>query len=69
MLLLVTAQYTVAPPVKGNIVTPDGVIVGQHEGLWHFTIGQKAKLGGMDQKYFVARKNPKTNEVLVVPGR
>ncbi|KAI5449349.1 hypothetical protein NCC49_004754 [Naganishia albida] len=62
------SQYTVAPAKRGNIVTPEGVVVGQHEGLWHFTIGQKAKLGGMDQKYFVARKDAEKNEVLVVPG-
>ncbi|KAJ9119027.1 hypothetical protein QFC22_003517 [Naganishia vaughanmartiniae] len=62
------SQYTVPPAEKGNIVTIDGVIVGQHDGLWHYTIGQKAKLGGMDQKYFVARKDPRNNEVVVVPG-
>lgn len=57
------------PSDKGNIVTLDGVIVGNHDGLWHYTIGQKAKLGGMDQKYFVARKDAGKNEVVVVPGR
>ncbi|KAJ9092795.1 hypothetical protein QFC21_006670 [Naganishia friedmannii] len=62
------AQYTVPPSKKGNIITIEGVIVGQHNGLWHYTIGQKAKLGGMDQKYFVARKDAGRNEVVVVPG-
>ena len=31
--------------------------VGEHRGLWRYTLGQGARIGGSAQKYFVARKD------------
>ena len=46
----------------------NGRIVGVHEGLWQFTIGQNARLRGMAEKMFVVRKDPSQNAIYVVPG-
>jgi tRNA-5-taurinomethyluridine 2-sulfurtransferase len=42
--------------------------IGSHQGLWAFTIGQGARISGMSEKMFVARKDARTNTVYVVPG-
>ncbi len=65
-------QYLPAQP--GNIVTPEGEIVGQHQGLMYHTIGQRQGLGigGLKQfeeaPWYVAGKNLAANELLVVQG-
>jgi hypothetical protein len=33
------------PPRDGEIVLQDGTVVGQHDGIEHFTIGQRKGLG------------------------
>ncbi|KAF9519791.1 hypothetical protein BS47DRAFT_1370574 [Hydnum rufescens UP504] len=58
------SQYIPSKP--GNIVDLHGKILGRHNGLHSYTIGQGAKLGGQKRKTFVARKNIATNEVVVV---
>ncbi len=32
-------------PQKGKIITTDGTILGEHQGLWQYTIGQRKGLG------------------------
>jgi tRNA U34 2-thiouridine synthase MnmA/TrmU len=51
-------------------VTPTGERVGKNEGMWYYTIGQGAKLSGMREKWFVAKKGVGEGgrDVLVVPG-
>lgn len=44
-----------------------GQTVGQHQGLWNFTIGENARIGGMPEKMFVAKKDAATNAIYVVP--
>lgn len=46
-------------------------IVGKHEGIFNFTIGQRqgVKIGGLDKPYFVAKKDSETNTIYVVKGR
>lgn len=61
-------QYTTPEPTPGHLITPFGTILGQHAGLWHYTIGQRARIPGMKEKWFVASKRVGTNEVVVVPG-
>uniref|UniRef100_A0A8H8CMH4 tRNA-5-taurinomethyluridine 2-sulfurtransferase n=1 Tax=Psilocybe cubensis TaxID=181762 RepID=A0A8H8CMH4_PSICU len=57
------------PPNPGNIVDRlNGKVIGEHGGLWHFTIGQNVRVSGMPQKMFVVQKDIEKNEILVVPG-
>lgn len=58
-------------PVKGEIVDIDtGKVVGEHEGVWFYTIGQRKglKIGGAAQAYFICRKDKKTNRLFVCQG-
>ena len=65
------AQYasTAEGKASGDVVSPDGRILGRHRGLWHYTIGQRARLGGMGEALYVAKKSVDRNEIVVVPGR
>lgn len=58
------------PTKSGNMVTPEGRIVGEHQGLMFYTIGQRKGLGigGQGDPWFVANKNLTTNELIVVQG-
>ncbi|KAF8651508.1 hypothetical protein AX16_004720 [Volvariella volvacea WC 439] len=57
------------PPKSGPIkYLTTGQTVGQHNGLWEFTIGENARIGGMPERMFVAKKDIKTNTIWVVPG-
>ena len=58
------------PTHNGNMVTPDGKIVGEHIGLTFYTIGQRKGLGigGAGEPWFVAGKNIARNELIVVQG-
>ena len=61
------AQYI--PPNHGPILhLTTGEQVGVHRGLWTFTIGQGAKVPGMSQKMYVARKDVINNTIYVVHG-
>jgi tRNA-specific 2-thiouridylase len=55
---------------KGNFETLDGKIVGQHEGIAYYTIGQRKGLciGGPGEAWFVVDKDPKRNAVIVEQG-
>src|SRR5207248_5159650 len=60
------------PRESGPMRTPDGVIVGHHQGLAYYTLGQRQGLGiggtpgGSREPWFVAGKDPATNALLVV---
>lgn len=58
------------PTSPGNMVTPEGKIVGQHIGLMYYTIGQRKGLGigGEGEAWFVANKDLSRNELIVVQG-
>lgn len=65
------SQYFASRP--GNIVTTDGRVLGQHDGLMYYTIGQRKgiRLGGGSgdgRPWFVAQKRTDTNELVVVEG-
>ncbi len=65
------SQYL--PCHSGNIVTPQGRVLGQHDGLMFYTIGQRKgiRLGGGSgdgRPWFVAEKRLETNELVVVQG-
>jgi tRNA U34 2-thiouridine synthase MnmA/TrmU len=43
-------------------------MIGEHSGLWNFTIGENARIPGMATKMFVSRKDTISNTIFVVPG-
>jgi len=50
----------------GDIVTVDGRVVGQHEGIESYTIGQRRGLGvAMGEPWFVVRIFPDTRQVVI----
>ena len=52
-------------PKKGNIVNSKGEILGQHTGLYNYTIGQRKGLGiSYKVPLFVLGFNPAKNEVI-----
>lgn len=53
-------------PKQGNIVTSDGKILGKHNGLYNYTIGQRKGLGiSYKVPLFVLGFNKNKNEVIV----
>ncbi len=58
------------PTKSGHMITPEGKIVGEHQGLMFYTIGQRKGLGigGQGEPWFVVNKNLTTNELIVVQG-
>lgn len=64
------SQYI--PMQKGEIVTTDGVTVGEHEGVFYYTIGQRKGLGvgggGNGEPWFVVAKDVKQNRLIVTQG-
>ena len=64
------AQYTSPPSRQGYLVDLDGNRLSDHKGLWHYTIGQGARPGGMLEPWFVAKKGigESGQDILVVPG-
>ncbi|MBW2467493.1 MAG: tRNA 2-thiouridine(34) synthase MnmA [Deltaproteobacteria bacterium] len=60
------AQYTALENNGGFIVTLDGEVIGRHEGIHRFTVGQRRGLGIPDATpYYVAALDPVRNEVVV----
>ncbi|MCH8497576.1 MAG: tRNA 2-thiouridine(34) synthase MnmA [Marinobacter sp.] len=66
-------QYIPAQP--GSIETPDGIVIGQHQGLMYHTIGQRQGLGigGLkafgDEPWYVAEKDLSQNLLIAVQGK
>jgi len=62
------------PKKPGDIKTPEGKTVGQHDGLMYYTLGQRQglKIGGSrdsnGEPWFVAAKDMVNNELIVVQG-
>ncbi len=53
-------------PGSGEIINTDGIVLGRHEGIHHFTIGQRRGLRiAAEQPLYVVRINSKTNQVVV----
>ncbi|MBW3567322.1 MAG: tRNA 2-thiouridine(34) synthase MnmA [Proteobacteria bacterium] len=62
------------PVTPGNMVTPQGEIVGEHQGLTYYTLGQRKglHLGGVkegdDAPWYVVDKRMDSNELVVAQG-
>lgn len=53
----------------GNIVEEgSGEILGEHEGFWYYTVGQRKGIRLSGGPWYVTRKTPETNEVFVAHG-
>ena len=53
-------------PEKGKFVTKDGKVLGEHQGITHYTIGQRKGLNlAMGHPVFVTRICPENNEVVI----
>jgi tRNA-specific 2-thiouridylase len=56
------------PPRPGEIVLADGTVVGRHDGIEHFTIGQRRGLGvAWREPLHVVRLEAALNRVVVAP--
>jgi len=73
---LFLSRYLPAQP--GDMVTPEGEIVGQHKGLMYHTLGQRKGLGiggrnssgvNAGQPWFAAQKDLQNNRLIVVQGK
>jgi tRNA-specific 2-thiouridylase len=62
------------PNNPGDIRTPEGKLVGRHQGLMFYTIGQRQGLGiggsreGVGEPWYVAAKDVRGNRLIVVQG-
>jgi tRNA (5-methylaminomethyl-2-thiouridylate)-methyltransferase len=62
------------PAQPGNMVTVDGTVIGKHDGLMYYTIGQRKGLGiggsnqYLSEAWFVCGKDLKKNELIVGQG-
>lgn len=61
------------PAQPGDIVTPDGRVMGRHDGLMYYTLGQRRGLGiggvkGGAGRWFVVEKNLAENTLVVLQG-
>ena len=55
-----------AKPKKGHFVDKNGRILGTHQGVWNFTVGQRKGLGiSADRPLYVLELNAEKNEVIV----
>jgi len=54
----------------GEIVDVDGNVVAQHDGYYHFTIGQRRglQIGGSPERTYVVDVNPFTKRVVIGPA-
>ena len=56
-------------PGCGNFVDKNGVILGKHKGITHYTVGQRKGLNlAMGHPVFVTGIRPETNEVVIGDG-
>ncbi len=62
------------PAQEGDIIDLQGNIVGKHDGLMYYTLGQRrglnigGKAGGNGERWFVVQKDLKNNKLVVSQG-
>ena len=63
---------TYLPAQPGDMVDPSGRVVGRHDGLMYYTLGQRRGLGigggGTGERWFVLEKDLANNRLLVCQG-
>lgn len=56
-------------PKPGNFVSiEDGTVIGTHKGWFTVTLGQRARIGGLRDAWFVVDKDVTTGDVFVAPA-
>ena len=59
-------ENTGEKPDSGNFVDRSGKVIGRHEGITHYTVGQRKGLNlSMGHPVFVTELRPDTNEVVI----
>ncbi len=59
-------QAIVPEETRGEFVTTDGRVVGEHSGVHHFTVGQRRGLGiSSSEPLYVIATEPKTRRVVI----
>jgi len=61
-------EYTGAESVPGNFISSSGEVMGKHEGIINYTVGQRKGLGAFGRPVFVKEIRPKSNEVVLGSG-
>jgi tRNA-specific 2-thiouridylase len=62
-------EKVAGPQPRGDIVTADGEVLGQHEGIHKYTIGQRRGLNvAAGQPLYVQRIDAETRQVVVGPA-
>ncbi len=62
------------PAQPGEIVTPEGEIIGRHQGLMYYTLGQRQGLGiggrqnASEAPWYVVRKDLQSNRLIAAQG-
>ncbi len=62
------------PATKGDIVDVNGNVVGSHDGVMYYTLGQRRGLnigghaGGSGERWFVVKKDVSSNRLIVSQG-
>jgi tRNA-specific 2-thiouridylase len=62
-------ERVAGPQPKGDIVDAQGTVLGEHEGIHRFTVGQRRGLGvSSANPLYVQRIDPQTRQVVVGPA-
>ncbi|MBQ6267689.1 MAG: tRNA 2-thiouridine(34) synthase MnmA [Clostridia bacterium] len=62
----VIEHYTGEPAVPGDYLSPQGDVLGQHQGIIHYTVGQRKGLGvAFGKPKFVCGIDPARNAVIL----
>jgi tRNA-specific 2-thiouridylase len=56
-------------PKPGKIIDVEGKILGKHEGLWFYTIGQRKGIGLVGGPHWVFKKDFKKNVLIVTKNK
>lgn len=62
--------FSLLPPGKpGKIIDYQGAVIGDHEGISHYTVGQRRnlKIGGLKEPYYVLKIDARRNAIIVGP--
>lgn len=61
-------EHTGAESIPGNFISTNGEKMGTHDGIIHYTVGQRKGLGAFGRPVFVKEIRPQTNEVVLGSG-